>query len=227
LKHRSIVPTLAFCLTLVPSLAGAQAAPRKAGQPAPSRASASGSEPAPPPAAPAAKAAPPAPKETPQRSESEKTRTDQARGERAHVGFNVALAAPMSSLGRAFSAGYNAGVFVQGHPATLPVSLRGDLNYARFAGKNELVTPSYSIAQATGAAVYDFKSSNGGAAPFFATMGLGLYRTTAAGATQTDFGQNLGAGFRFRQAWGKPVVEGRFHFFNDVEYFALSLGFRR
>ena len=39
---------------------------------------------------------------------------------------------------------------------------------------------------------------------------------------QTDFGQNLGLGFNFRKYQFKPFVEGRFHFFNDVQFFTFA-----
>ncbi len=136
----------------------------------------------------------------------------------------------MSSLGKAFSVGFNGGVFLEGRPAGFPVGLRGDLQYARFGGKNELVTPSFSVIQLTGAAVYDFPSGNGGKSPFFATGGIGLYRQRqslpepATDESQTDFGQNLGLGFNFKNTRFKPFAEGRFHFFNDVEYFSFSIG---
>ena len=226
MNYRSILPTLALCATMLPSCADAQAAPRKPSQPpASTRGADTRTEPAAIPAMTPNAAR--MPTDTPAERESVSERQAPGRGERPHFGIMAAVAAPMSSLGRAFSAGYVGGVFVQGRPATLPVSLRGDVHYARFTGKNDAVTPSYSVTQATGAVVYDFRAADGTKAPFFATGGLGLYRTTVAGATQTDFGQNLGAGFHLRQAWGKPIIEGRFHFFNDVEYFALSLGFRR
>ena len=143
-------------------------------------------------------------------------------GDRVRVGLIAGVAAPMSSLGKAFSVGFNAGAFVEGRPAGFPVSLRGDVQYARFGGKEEIVTPSFSVVQLTGAAVYEFPTTGGGKSPFFATAGLGLYRSSANDESQTDFGQNLGLGFNFKKARFQPFVEGRFHFFNDVQFFTLS-----
>lgn len=143
-------------------------------------------------------------------------------GEHIRVGLEAGLAAPMSSLGKAFSAGFSAGGFLTGRPEGFPVSLRGDLQYTRFAGKNAIVTPSYAVIQLTGAGVYDFPKSGGGKSPFFASAGLGLYRWSANSESQTDFGQNLGLGFNFRKYRFAPFVEGRFHFFNDVQYFTLT-----
>ena len=226
MNYRSILPTLALCATILPSRTDAQPAPRKPSQ---TPANASGADTRAEPAATPVGApnSSRVPADTPAERASVGERQAPRRGEPPHFGITAAIAAPMSSLGRAFSAGYDGGVFVQGRPATLPVSLRGDVHYARFTGKNDAVTPSYSVTHATGAVVYDFRAADGTKSPFFATGGLGLYRTTVAGATQTDFGQNLGAGFHPRQAWAKPSIEGRFHFFNDVEYFALSLGVQR
>ncbi len=135
------------------------------------------------------------------------------------------MAAPMSSLGKAFTAGYNGGAFLEGKPASLPVGLRGDIHYTRFPGKVTGIDTAYAAIQVTGAAVYDFPNASGGKSPFFATGGLGLYRWSLNGSGQTDFGQNLGLGLNIRTKF-RPFFEGRFHFFNDVEYFTLSAGMR-
>ncbi len=144
-------------------------------------------------------------------------------GEPVRVGLEAGMAAPMSSLGKAFSAGFTAGGFMRGRPDGFPVSLRGDLQYSRFGSQNTVVTPSsYSVIQFTGAGVYDFPRAGGGKSPFFASAGLGLYRSSANDESQTDFGQNLGLGFNFTKYRFKPFVEGRFHFFNDVQFFTLA-----
>ncbi|MES3032874.1 MAG: hypothetical protein V4813_02625 [Gemmatimonadota bacterium] len=192
----------------------ATTAPRPATSPAPSASVAPASE-APTTSKPAAAATP-----------AKASAPAEATGDRVRAGLIAGVAAPMSSLGKAFSVGFNAGGFVEGRPAGFPVSLRGDLQYVRFGGKEEIVTPSYSVVQLTGAAVYDFPASGGGKSPFFATAGLGLYRSSANDESQTDFGQNLGLGFNFRKARFQPFVEGRFHFFNDVQFFTLSAAMR-
>lgn len=148
------------------------------------------------------------------------------KGEHVRFGLSGALAAPMSSLGKAFTAGYTGGAFIEGRPASLPVGLRADLQYTRFPGKTTGIDTAYSAIQFTGAAVYDFPSASGGKSPFFATGGMGLYRWTLNGSGQTDFGQNLGLGVNIRTRF-RPSVEGRFHFFNDVQYFTMVFGFRR
>lgn len=228
---------LTACALSLPTFLAAQAAPRKpAGQgtsvrPAATPARPSGapastaatvaeavSEPTPP-----AKPAPVPPPESPASPRAaQKPAAAAPQGEHVRVGLEAGLAAPMSSLGKAFSAGFSAGGFLTGRPEGFPVNLRGDLQYTRFAGKNKIVTPSYSVIQLTGAGVYDFPKAGGGKSPFFASAGLGLYRWSANGESQTDFGQNLGLGFNFRKYRFKPFVEGRFHFFNDVQYFTLA-----
>lgn len=132
----------------------------------------------------------------------------------------------MSSLGQGFTAGYNGGVVAEGRPAGFPVHLRGDLQYSYFPGKQAIITADYAVLQLTGAASYTFKTASGKASPFYATGGIGLYRQSTSGRSQTDFGTNLGLGFNFAPARQRTFTEGRFHFFNDVEYFTLSLGFR-
>lgn len=217
---------LPLCTLALPLALGAQTTPKKpAATTAATRPTASAPRPATTPA-PAAAVAPAAetpatkPASTPAPAAASAPST--ATGEKVRAGLIAGVAAPMSSLGKAFSVGFNAGAFVEGRPAGFPVGLRGDLQYARFGGKEEIVTPSYSVVQLTGAAVYEFPTAGGGKSPFFASAGLGLYRSSANDESQTDFGQNLGLGFNFKKARFQPFVEGRFHFFNDVQFFTLS-----
>ena len=230
---RYLRQALTVCAFSVPVTLNAQTTPTKAKKPATSAASprpaAGTSRPSPATAgAPAepvlmAKPTPPlAPDAPPVPSREQKAAPPSQPGEHVRFGMQAGMAAPMSSLGKAFSVGFTAGGFVRGRPEGFPVSLRGDLQYTRFPGKNEIVTPSYSAIQFTGAGVYDFPAANGGKSPFFATAGLGLYRWSANDESQTEFGQNLGLGFNFRKYRFKPFVEGRFHFFNDVQFFTLT-----
>ena len=145
--------------------------------------------------------------------------------DRVRFGIAGGMAAPMSSLGQAYTVGYNGGAFLTGRPLGFPVGLRGDIQYATFGVKAGITSPDYTVLQFTGAGVYDFPSGRGGKSPFFATGGIGLYRNKGAGPSQTDFGQNLGLGFNLRKARFTPFVEGRFHFFNNVENFSLSAAF--
>ena len=146
-------------------------------------------------------------------------------GDRARFGIQGGMAAPMSSLGQAYTVGFAGGAFLEGRPVGFPVGIRGDLQYASFGVKNGVTSPSFTVLQLTGAAVYDFPSGNGGKSPFFASAGIGLYRNKGSGPSQTDFGQNIGLGFNLRQLPFKPFVEGRFHFYNNVQNFGFSAGF--
>lgn len=232
LTYRFVLPTLTLTALSLAFTAGAQAQQKKpatpasssrpaAGATAPSSTTPQAAAPAPAPiavaAAPVVVAKPATPEPRPSKAAP--------KGQRPHVGFQGALAAPMSSLGKAFTAGYTAGGFVEGKPAALPVGLRGDLQYTRFPGKTTGIDTAYTAIQLTGAAVYEFPNSTGGKSPFFSTVGLGLYRWSLNGSGQTDFGQNLGLGFKFRGVKFNPLLEGRFHFFNDVQYFTFTAGF--
>lgn len=229
LPYRPALPTVALTALSIVLASGAQAQQKKpatavtagrtvAGAPAPTPAPAPAVVQTPPPApapAPVAEQKP-APRVAPKAA---------PKGEHIRFGLVAAMAAPMSSLGKAFTAGYNGGAFLEGKPASLPVGLRGDIHYTRFPGKVTGIDTAYAAIQITGAAVYDFPNASGGKSPFFATGGLGLYRWSLNGSGQTDFGQNLGLGLNFRTKF-RPFMEGRFHFFNDVEYFTLSAGLR-
>jgi hypothetical protein len=234
LNSRFALPTLTLSALLFAAAAGAQSQQKKPGTtPATSRPVAT----TPAPVVPAAKPATPAPAPAPARepeavvAPAPKAAVAPARdkaaptSDKVRFGITGGMAAPMSSLGQAYTVGYHGGAFLEGRPLGFPVGLRGDTQYASFAVKSGITSPQYTVLQFTGAAVYDFPSGNGGKSPFYATGGIGLYRNKGAGPSQTDFGQNLGLGFNVRRARFKPFVEGRFHFFNNVENFNLSAGF--
>ena len=229
MNQRFLRPALAAVALSLPLLLQAQTTRKKpASQPQTARPAATTTRPAtaPAPLAAVTESAPATSKPAivePTTARDVKPAAAAAPAEHLRFGLEAGLAAPMSSLGKGFSAGYTGGGFLQGRPEGSPVSLRGDLQYTRFAGKNEIVTPSYAVIQLTGAGVYDFPKAGGGKSPFFASAGLGLYRWSANNESQTDFGQNLGLGFRFREYRFQPFVEGRFHFFNDVQYFTLAI----
>ena len=223
-----MLPTLtAFAFAAV---AGAQSQPKKPG-------TATAATARPTTAAPAAAQSPaPAPTPAPERREPVSDSHVAAKpaptpekaaptSDRVRFGIAGGMAAPMSSLGQAYTVGYNGGAFLTGRPLGFPVGLRGDIQYATFGVKAGITSPNYTVLQFTGAGVYDFPSGRGGTSPFFATVGIGLYRNKGAGPSQTDFGQNLGLGFNLRKARFTPFVEGRFHFFNNVENFSLSAAF--
>ncbi len=227
---RFLRPTLTVCAFSIPFVLGAQTAAKKptssttTTRPAGTTARPASATPASPaePVMMAKPTSPPASEPAAGTTGVAKPAVDEQPGERVRVGLEAGMAAPMSSLGRAFSVGFTAGGFLQGRPDGFPVSLRGDLQYSRFGSQNTVVTPSYSVIQLTGAGVYEFPKAGGGKSPFFASAGLGLYRSSANDESQTDFGQNLGLGFNFRKYRFKPFVEGRFHFFNDVQFFTLA-----
>ena len=225
---RFVLPTLTLSAFAFAAVAGAQTQQKKQGSTTAATARPTTAAPAPTPA-PA-----PAPAPSPERKEplaevhaAAKPAPEKAAPTSEHVRFGIAggMAAPMSSLGQAYTVGYHGGAFLTGRPLGFPVGLRGDIQWATFGVKAGITSPDYTVLQFTGAGVYDFPSGRGGKSPFFATGGLGLYRNKGAGPSQTDFGQNLGLGFNLRKARFKPFVEGRFHFFNNVENFSLSAAF--
>ncbi|MBC7840829.1 MAG: hypothetical protein H7099_00860 [Gemmatimonadaceae bacterium] len=229
MTYRLALPTLTLSALVFAAAAGAQAQQKKPGTGTATTARPASTAPAPTPSV--APAPTPAPVHEPVASAparpSKPAAPEKAAPTSDHVRFGIAggMAAPMSSLGQAYTVGYHGGAFLEGRPLGFPVGLRGDIQYASFGVKTGITSPSYTVLQFTGAAVYDFPSGSGGKSPFFATGGIGLYRNKGAGPSQTDFGQNLGLGFNIRKARFKPFVEGRFHFFNNVENFNLAAGF--
>ena len=230
MNHRFALPTLTLSAFAFAAVAGAQSQQKKPGTTTAATARPSTTAPAP------AQTPAPTPAPAPERREpvaeahvpvKPASAPDKAGPTSDRVRFGIAggMAAPMSSLGQAYTVGYHGGAFLTGRPLGFPVGLRGDIQYATFGVKAGITSPDYTVLQFTGAGVYDFPSGRGGKSPFFATGGIGLYRNKGAGPSQTDFGQNLGLGFNLRKARFSPFVEGRFHFFNNVENFSLSAAF--
>ena len=226
MNHRFALPALTLSALAFAAVAGAQSQQKKSGSPTPATTHPAAVAPAP--------VAAPAPAPAPVQHEpvvEMHAASKPVGGEKAaptsdavRFGIMGGMAAPMSSLGQAYTVGYHGGAFLEGRPLGFPVGIRGDIQYATFGVKADVTSPAYTVLQFTGAAVYDFPSGRGGKSPFYATGGIGLYRNKGAGPSQTDFGQNLGLGFNLKQARFKPFFEGRFHFFNNVENFNLSAG---
>jgi Outer membrane protein beta-barrel domain len=136
-------------------------------------------------------------------------------------GFGV----PIGDLGDAVSVGFNAGAFAEGRPTGFPLGLRADAQYVRLSGKKG--GDALNVIQATGNAVFDFPSSTGKKSPIYAIGGIGFYRSSGRGDSQTDFGFNIGGGYNFSPSTAyKPFVDARIHFVDDSEYIGFSIGFR-
>jgi hypothetical protein len=159
------------------------------------------------------------------RAQKRRTASAGRSGDGPTYGATGTLALPMGDLGDGLGPGLGAGAFAEVEPAGLPVAFRFDGQFAYFTGKKG--RNSGNVLQATANAVFDFPSSSGGGkSPAFALGGIGLYRASGGGDSETNFGFNLGGGYNFRDAGYKPFLDGRVHFVDGNQYFAVSIGFR-
>lgn len=130
-------------------------------------------------------------------------------------GASIGVALPMGDLADVQGTGFRVGGLVQLKPASLPVAIRGELNFTSLGGKDinilgqNLDTGSSSIFDATVNAVYGFPAAKDATTSFYAIGGAGLYNSSDL--FDTKFGINAGAGVNFNLAGFKAFGEARFH----------------
>jgi hypothetical protein len=129
------------------------------------------------------------------------------------ISFNVRAGAamPLSDLGDAVSTGFNVGAGLSFRPAMLPVGLRFDGDYNRFAGKDLLDGTNLGIWALTANAVLAPAMS-----PIYAIGGLGYYSQNISGEgidsdSESDMGFNIGGGFKLPLTGFSTFVEARYH----------------
>lgn len=131
--------------------------------------------------------------------------------------LNVAAGAsfPVGNLGDNVDLGYNVTVGVGSYQTGTPLGFRveGSYNEWQFSG----VDFKTHAAGLTANATYDFNPTTIGGTgnTFYGIGGGGIYGT---GNNSTDFGWNLGAGFRFPLSGFSAYLEARYNSISNVNY---------
>ena len=160
------------------------------------------------------------------------------------LGGQLGASVPMGDFGDGADLGFHLGGLIEYKPASLPMSLRGELTYHRNGLKDDFfgsdfgsIDGNFSQIDFVGNAVMPFGDAASTARPYV-IGGLGLYRLKASAEyegidisdTQTKFGLNFGAGLTFNLSGFETFVETRFHsvFAEDsnMNFIPLSFGFK-
>jgi len=160
------------------------------------------------------------------------------------LGGQLGASVPMGDFGDGADLGFHLGGLIEYKPASLPMSLRGELTYHRNGLKDDFfgsdfgsIDGNFSQIDFVGNAVMPFGDAASTARPYV-IGGLGLYRLKASAEyegidisdTQTKVGLNFGAGLTFNLSGFETFVETRFHsvFAEDsnMNFIPLSFGFK-
>jgi len=160
------------------------------------------------------------------------------------LGGQLGASVPMGDFGDGADLGFHLGGLIEYKPASLPMSLRGELTYHRNGLKEDFfgsdfgdIDGNFSQIDFVGNALVPFGDAASTARPYV-IGGLGLYRMKAAAEfedvdisdTQTKFGLNFGAGLTFNLSGFETFIETRFHsvFAEDsnLNFIPLSFGFK-
>ena len=164
----------------------------------------------------------------------------------------VAFAAPLHAQAAQFSLGGSLGIplgdFDDGakmgfhiigaagfKPATLPVGIQVDANFAHFA--TEATDVNAQMLFGTANAVYSFKTAPTSRLHPYLIGGLGVYNLKFTGdavpdgtGSDTNLGVNAGAGFNVAAGAASLFVEGRFHDVftsgSSTQFIPLTVGLR-
>lgn len=148
-------------------------------------------------------------------------------------GLAGGLSLPQGDLSNASQLGWHALGTLNLQSPMLPMGLRLDAAYNRFAGDGDVSTSlgNFDVASLTGNFTYRLPMTNSPISPYV-IGGMGAYRTSCSDAPDCggsiDFGWNVGLGFKMYALGLRSFVEARYHRTergtSDVHYFPLTLG---
>lgn len=124
------------------------------------------------------------------------------------IKFNVRAGAalPMGDFGDFVNTGFTVGGGLTLRAPLMPVALRVDGDYNRFAFDTDLADEDVAIWAITANAQLAPALS-----PIYFIGGAGMYSMSALGDSETDFGLNGGAGLRIPLTGFNTFVEARYH----------------
>jgi hypothetical protein len=145
------------------------------------------------------------------------------------------IANPLGNFDDVTKMGIHALAAVSFKPATLPVGIQIDGNFAQFPDTFSTTDLKARMLFATGNVVYTFKTAAASRLHPYLIGGVGVYnsKVTGTGAptgSNTDLGVNGGAGFNIAAGGAAVFVEGRFHNVftsgSSTQFVPLTVGLR-
>lgn len=144
-----------------------------------------------------------------------------------HINVAAGGTLPTGTLSDAVDVGYHlaGGVGVQSRG--LPLGFRGEVSYDSFSGKSGF--GSLHVLGFTGNGSYDFTNGAVNGTTFYLIGGLGVYNTGGdTGGSDTNFGWNVGGGFRWPLSGFSAYIEARYHSVtnDNVRFVPIAFGLR-
>ena len=145
------------------------------------------------------------------------------------------VASPLGNFDDVSKMGLHGLAAISFKPATMPVGIQVDGNFAQFADTFSTTNLKARMLFATGNVVYTFKTAAASRLHPYLIGGVGVYnsKVTGTGAptgSTTDLGVNGGAGFNIAAGAASVFVEGRFHDVftsgSSTQFVPLTVGLR-
>jgi hypothetical protein len=148
-----------------------------------------------------------------------------AQATRSSTHFNIAAGAtlPTGTFSDAVDVGYHftVGLGVQDRSSAL--GFRAEGTYNAFSAKGG--GSDVHVAGVTANATYDLANTGTTGSKLYAIGGIGFYDTRVSGASETDFGWNLGGGFRFPLSGFSAYLEARYHQISNADAHLIPISF--
>lgn len=144
-----------------------------------------------------------------------------------HINVAAGATLPTGTLADAVDVGYHIAGGVGFQDRTLPLGFRGEVSYDSFSGKSGF--SSLHVLGFTGNGSYDFTNGGVNGTTFYLIGGLGLYNSGGdSGGSDTNFGWNIGGGFRWPLSGFSAYIEARYHSVtnDNVRFVPITFGLR-
>jgi hypothetical protein len=141
----------------------------------------------------------------------------------AHFNIAAGLTLPTGTFSDAVDAGYHLTGGIGLRDRNTPLGFRGEVSYNGLSGKNG--GDNFHITGFTGNVTYDLGSAGPSASTLYGIGGVGFYNTGGVGGSETDFGWNIGGGFRWPLSGFSAYLEARFHSVSTVEAHFIPISF--
>lgn len=144
-----------------------------------------------------------------------------------HINVAAGATLPTGSFSDAVDVGYHLAGGVGVQDRALPLGFRAEVSYDSFSGKSGF--GNLHALGFTGNASYDFTNGGVNGTTFYLIGGLGLYNVGGDnGGSDTNFGWNVGGGFRWPLSGFSAYVEARFHSVTstNVRFVPITFGLR-
>lgn len=148
-----------------------------------------------------------------------------------HFSVGAGVAVPTGDFGNGINAGYHLSAALTMRPPTSPLEFQGEGTFNEFnvSDESRLGRDEKVRVWSLGAnALYHFNPTTSLVGSLYGIGGLGFYNThdTFFDESDTNFGWNLGGGYRYPLSGFSVYVEARYHYVTNtsVRYVPITFG---